>query len=372
MDRCDVLVVGGGPAGSTAARQLVSAGRDVIVLDRAAFPRDKVCTGWITPAVVHALGIDLADYPREYTLQTFTGFCTSRFGSEPLRTEWERPISYGVRRYEFDHWLLGRSGARLRLGEPLASLRRDGPDWVVNDAVRAPVVIGAGGHFCPIAQRLNGAVRAGEAVLAQRAEFPVPAGTDAAWPVEKDCPELFFWPDLQGYGWCVRKGDYLDIGAGRVTRGGLPAAVREFTDQLEARGYRTDAIPGPWKGHAYLLNTSSRRQLTGDGLLLAGDAAGLALWPSGEGILSAVESGLLAADAVLAAGSDHSAARLAPYVARIEARFGPRRPAPRRTLHPPASLVSLAASAVFGSRWLTRRILLERAFLHMHRPALEP
>ena len=48
---CDVLIVGGGPAGSTCAWQLVRAGLDVLVMDKHNFPRDKVCAGWITPAV---------------------------------------------------------------------------------------------------------------------------------------------------------------------------------------------------------------------------------------------------------------------------------------------------------------------------------
>ena len=52
MDRCDALIIGGGPAGSTCANALVRHGLDVLVLDRKAFPRDKVCAGWITPAVV--------------------------------------------------------------------------------------------------------------------------------------------------------------------------------------------------------------------------------------------------------------------------------------------------------------------------------
>ena len=55
MERCDVLVVGGGPAGSSCAWRLRRAGLDVVVLDRKAFPRDKVCAGWITPQVARAL-----------------------------------------------------------------------------------------------------------------------------------------------------------------------------------------------------------------------------------------------------------------------------------------------------------------------------
>ena len=56
MDSCDVLVVGGGPAGSACAWKLRQAGLDVIVMDRAAFPRDKVCAGWITPQVRRGCG----------------------------------------------------------------------------------------------------------------------------------------------------------------------------------------------------------------------------------------------------------------------------------------------------------------------------
>ena len=59
MERADVLIVGGGPAGSSCAEALVAAGRDVLVLDRVAFPRDKACAGWITPDVVSALRLDL-------------------------------------------------------------------------------------------------------------------------------------------------------------------------------------------------------------------------------------------------------------------------------------------------------------------------
>ena len=49
---CDALIVGGGPAGSSCARQLRRAGLDVLIMDKQEFPRDKVCAGWITPAVV--------------------------------------------------------------------------------------------------------------------------------------------------------------------------------------------------------------------------------------------------------------------------------------------------------------------------------
>ena len=61
MNRCDVLIVGGGPAGSSCAWKLRQAGLDVTVMDRAMFPRNKVCGGWITPQVIVDAGIDFGD-----------------------------------------------------------------------------------------------------------------------------------------------------------------------------------------------------------------------------------------------------------------------------------------------------------------------
>jgi flavin-dependent dehydrogenase len=58
MESCDALIIGGGPAGSSCAKQLRQHGMDVVVMDKAVFPRDKVCAGWITPAVVDALQLD--------------------------------------------------------------------------------------------------------------------------------------------------------------------------------------------------------------------------------------------------------------------------------------------------------------------------
>ncbi|HYL71710.1 MAG TPA: FAD-dependent oxidoreductase, partial [Candidatus Dormibacteraeota bacterium] len=69
MRSCEVLIVGGGPAGSTAAWQLRRAGVDVLVLDRESFPRLKLCAGWITPEVVRELEMDLEEYP--HRLLTF-------------------------------------------------------------------------------------------------------------------------------------------------------------------------------------------------------------------------------------------------------------------------------------------------------------
>jgi flavin-dependent dehydrogenase len=366
MFTCDVLVVGGGPAGSTCATRLVQRGLDVAVLDKARFPRDKVCAGWITPAVVDALELDLRDYAPTNVLQPFRAFRTGPLDGKSALTDFGRVVSYGIRRCEFDAYLLRRSGARVIDGRSLESLRREGDYWIANDEIRARVVVGAGGHFCPVARALNPDSPHEDVVVAQEIEFRLDG--DVACPIEADSPELYFWPDLLGYGWCVRKGDYLNIGAGRLRASAFPAAVAEFKRSVLGRRFVDGAVPAQWKGHAYLLNWTSRRRLVADGAVLVGDAAGLALGPSGEGILAAIESGALAASAIASVFPDCTADRLEPYARDIDRRFGARAAAERRS--PAPWLVSLGARALFGSKWLTRHLLLERAFLHLDRTPL--
>ena len=219
MLQCDALIVGGGPAGSTCARVLMRAGWNVVVLDRAAFPRDKVCAGWVTPGVFDLLELDPAEYRTTgLTIQPITGFRVSVIGRRSVETRYARVVSYAIRRCEFDDFLLRRSGAHVIGGTPLKSLARHGDVWIANDAISAPIVVGAGGHFCPVARHLRGGTDAVRPVVAKEAEFRL--GGDAG-RVAGDTPELFFCEDLEGYGWCVRKGEYLNVGLGRRDHGDL-------------------------------------------------------------------------------------------------------------------------------------------------------
>ena len=117
MEAADVVIIGGGPAGSTAARALRQRGADVVVWDRKRFPRDKICAGWITPHVVAALQLDLDEYAASgRTCQPIRGFQVSRQGDREARVRYPDVVSYGIRRCEFDDYLLARAGARLQLG----------------------------------------------------------------------------------------------------------------------------------------------------------------------------------------------------------------------------------------------------------------
>jgi len=371
MDSCDVLIVGGGPAGSSCAWRLRDSALDVAILDRQTFPRDKVCGGWITPSVLEELKVDPAEYGCGRILQPITSFRTGCIGGEPLETQYGSIVSYGIRRREFDDYLLKRSGARLLQSSALQGLERRGDGWIVNGNIEARLVIGAGGHFCPVA-RFMGAKTGGEsAVVAQEAEFEMDAAQQSGCAVVPERPELYFCTDLRGYGWCFRKGNVLNVGLGRADSHSLSSHVAGFLRFLKSSGRLTFEVP-PLRGHAYLLHGSSARELVRDGLMLIGDAAGLAYSMSGEGIRPAVESGLLAARTIEAAGGIYDRQHLDPYETQLAERFGR---AGKNWVTAigqriPSQWISSLAHRLLNTRWFVRDIVLDRWFLHAGEPAL--
>jgi flavin-dependent dehydrogenase len=373
MDSCDVLIVGGGPAGSSCAWKLQASGLDIAILDKRAFPRDKVCGGWITPAVLDELEIDPAEYARGRVFQPITGFRTSRMGGPEVETNYGRPISYGIRRCEFDDYLLKRCGARVFEAWPLASLERCGAEWIVNGQIKARLVVGAGGHFCPVARFMGANARSEIAVAAQEAEFEMNSGQRQACSIRGEIPELYFCSDMRGYGWCFRKQSFLNIGLGRLDEHALPKHVASFLEFLKSKGKIGFDLPSAILGHAYLLYGKTKRNFVGDGILLIGDAAGLAYSQSGEGIRPAIESGLLAAKAILDAGGSYSRESLETYRALLESRFGESGQDWATSIgrRLPSRAISVLGRLVLASRWFSRHVVLDRWFLHRNEPTLQ-
>jgi flavin-dependent dehydrogenase len=187
---------------------------------------------------------------------------------------------------------------------------------------------------------------------------------------------LAFLPDLTGYGWCYRKGDYVNVGFGRYGSQGVRTGVSDFVAHLIAIGVLAVPPRTAWHGHAYRVSPDRRADVGADGVLLVGDAAGLASPLSGEGIRPAVESGLLAAAAIERSGGRVSEETVHAYERALTARFGARvSPDP----HVPADahgsglrsrLTELAGATLLGMPWLVRRVLLDRWFLQMGRAPL--
>jgi geranylgeranyl reductase family protein len=353
VERADVLIVGGGPAGSTCASVLAAAGREVLLVDAAVFPRDKPCGGWVTPEVLDEIPFSFASYAEDHVAQPISRFRVGRIDGRSVEVDYDAPVSYGIRRTEFDAYLLGRSGARVVEGERVHTVERRDGEWIVNGTFAAPVLVGAGGHFCPIARHLGSSADASSIVVAREIEFRLSADEASSCGVERGRPELYFCADLRGYGWCFRKADYLNIGLGRLDSERLPARLKSFLQFLR-RESRVGRVPEDgWRGHAYAVRQGRAQRIVGDGVVLVGDAAGLAASASGEGILPAVISGRLAAEAILAS-------RTADYPESLEERLGPRGSARRL----PDRIAGALGAALLAIPGFARRLVLDRWFLH--------
>ena len=308
MKLWDVVIVGGGPAGSTAAWKLKRAGLDVLVLDKERFPRLKLCAGWITPDVVRDLALDPAQYPHRFL--TFDRLHAHVKGLHARLA----CVQHSIRRFEFDAWLLERSGATFEQHTVRALRREPGGGYSIDDTYRCRYLIGAGGTRCPVYRTFfrEANPRASELqTVTLEHEF------EYDWQ-DPDCHLWFFEKGLPGYSWYVPKQNgWLNVGIGgmaeRLKHRGQDikqhwATFIERLGRRLARGAQCEPT-----GYSYYLRGNVEVPRVEDAFV-TGDAAGLATRDMCEGIGPAVASGLRAARAILGEAeyrlSDLSAASL--------------------------------------------------------------
>lgn len=295
----EVIIVGGGPAGSSCAGRLKKLGIDCLVLDQAAFPRFKTCAGWITPQVLSDLGIRAEEYPHGLT-------AFSSFQVAVKRLRFRMPTrQYAIRRWEFDAWLLERSGAEVRT-HAVRQVEQAGGRYILDGAYAARYLVGAGGTHCPVYRALfePRSPKARPAlIVAQEEEFQY----DYRDP---RCHLWFLQNRLPGYAWYVPKRDgYVNVGVGgkaeqlKANGDSLKNHWNLLVEMLERQGLVRGHAYKP-SGHSYYLSQRSLPTRLGNALL-AGDALGLATVDMGEGIGPAIRSGQLAAEAIVN-GGDYS------------------------------------------------------------------
>ncbi|MDO8883062.1 MAG: geranylgeranyl reductase family protein [Pseudotabrizicola sp.] len=346
----DVLVIGAGPAGSAAAITAVRAGLRVALIDKAAFPRDKLCGGGVTARAHGYACAVFGDLPAGL----FHISRTVRFsnGTETLARLEQAPAIYMTMRAGFDAALRARAieaGAVDYCGHRMAHCVPDAGRVVLADGrvLTAPVVIGADGVHSAVARALFGrAFDPATIGFALEAEVPGGPGPDT----ELDMTALPW-----GYGWVFPKTGGRTLGIGGVSVQDKDLRPR-FHDWLRARG--VDPATVKIKGHH--LPSGASNAVPGRGaVLLAGDAAGLVDPITGEGIGWAILSGQLAAEAAaeaLAAGAPQTALRRYQVRMRpIRAELVRARLLARLVYHPllqPRLLRALASSDHFQRRYL--------------------
>lgn len=310
-DRFDVVVVGGGPAGASAAREAALAGAHTLLLERAALPRYKTCGGGIVGLSAGALPVELRELTRDRVDQvTFTLAGRASF---TRRSRSARPLFSLVFRSELDAALVAAAeaaGARVRTGVTVTDLAEH--DGVVtvgtrSGPVEARVVVGADGT----GGRAGGwvGVRCPQVDVGLEAEIPVSAAQAARWRHRV----LIDWGPVAGsYGWVFPKGDVLTVGViGARSQG---EAVRRYYRQfLEQLGLDASAATHD-SGHLTRCRAPDSPLRRGN-VLVAGDAAGLLEPWTREGISFALRSGVLV-------GRAAARGQLAGYPEQVEAVLG--------------------------------------------------
>ena len=293
MSAFDVAIVGAGPAGSTAAYRLASAGKRVLLVDKARFPRDKPCGGGVTLRAARLLPFSVEPVVEDVVTRVEIGL---RYRSSFTRTARE-PLVYMTQRRRLDEFLLRKAeeaGAVVREGATVDARELD-----------ARFVVGADGCNGSTAKQLGLGGGIGHGV-ALEANFPHDARFARTMVLQ-----VALLPG--GYGWVFPKAEHVNVGVGGDESEGprLRAALRRMCEEY---GVDPDAASDT-RGYRLPLRSASTVLARGDAALI-GDAAGLVDPFSGDGMYEAFLSARLVADAILAGD-------LQSYPAAVERRIAP-------------------------------------------------
>ena len=301
----DVIVVGSGPAGSTAAWQLAKAGVTVAVLEKAALPRYKTCGGGIIGRALQALPLDV----RHVVQQDCHAAQLNIFPAGLSFTTHRRtPIVSMTMRDQFDFALLSAAqtaGATVRHRCALEDISHCGDGVTVRTNVgtmKAKFVIAADGALSTVARKMG---MADGRVLMPALEYEVTVPPDQ---LDRFCGIARFDVGLlpHGYGWMFPKQKHLSIGVLSTTqRGGdLKQAIGRYLHLLGC------GSASQVQRHGFVIPVRPRTgAFVGQGVLLTGDAAGFADPVTGEGISFAVRSGLMAAHSLIDGRFEEEAVR---------------------------------------------------------------
>ncbi|MHC4252594.1 MAG: geranylgeranyl reductase family protein [Planctomycetota bacterium] len=315
----DLVIVGAGPAGSSAARQAATLGLDVLLLEKRSMPRVKPCGGALSERAIGYLGFPI---PGSLVNWECYGARVHHRNRHIVGRLGERSAVL-VSREHFDQFLVDRAqeaGAKFRLGEVMDLSHVDGGVRLrLRDgeltAKAAIVAQGATGSLIRKVRPADGKDASGICI---ESRFPV--ATPDRFSDLEGLIDIYFGVAKFGYGWVFHHGTYYSVGVGglRSVFTEPAAAFRKFCSRLGFDSARSNP-----RSHTIPCGGLHRRLVT-DRIALAGDSAGFVDAFYGEGIAYAIRSGQLAAETIARClrEGDLSEKRLGEYPARCKREFG--------------------------------------------------
>lgn len=331
MGRFDVIVIGSGPAGATAAYRLARDGFKTLLLEKEKLPRYKACGGALTEKVFQKIDFDITSLVEDRVSQIKVGHRHRAF----VDINVDGPQVSLVMRDKFDNYLTEQAanrGAEVHDGEAVKGITFELNGVRVNTAAgeyAAELVVGADGAsgITPRAASLN---QSRSIAAALELELSVSASKLDEWRHRV----LIDWGAIPfGYAWIFPKADHLSVGIGTYVRGPLfphfEQKVGEPRSDLRARLDEWVAAEPTLQGHRVLVEkghlvplAGRATPLHGPRVVLAGDAGGLIEPLLAEGIYYAIRSGQIAAE-VIAEAFHREDMDLSDHTRRVEAEFMP-------------------------------------------------
>lgn len=306
MEKYDVVIVGGSCAGAAAGTILAKAGRNTLIIDKAKFPRQKLCGGMIPDKTVRLLQEIYAVSFDTIIDSRYNAFGVYHFSLGRISSHRSDAPLFMIHRDVFDDFFLKeaeKAGCKTCLGDRVTGIRNNTIKTDSGREVVSDFIIGADGSHSIIRKQLYDSKKDENSPVALEVDIPYD-NLKFYSPHEEVFPWIFFGYVKIGYGWLFPKKDFATVGLAGLALYNERNVLVAFGRLLTTVCLDPTRVMGEIKGHPVPLNTCCDEIGRGN-ILLVGDAARLVEPLTGEGIYFAALSGRLAAQAILAQG-DHA------------------------------------------------------------------
>ena len=320
-------MIGGGPAGSAAARRAAQLGLKTLLLEKERIPRNKLCGGGVTPKVLKLLDFTL---PYEI-IESTPSSARIHVGPKCFKFHSKDPLVYMTSREKFDTHLCNKAaeaGAEVRDNTLVKNVLTH-PSFIEartpDGSFEASIIIGCDGTGGPTARAAGLYDRWEPSEVSYAIESEVPVGEEAVHQFmgADRCFDVYFDVSPAGYGWIFPKNDHLTVGVGcrlsKLSDG--PNLFKTFLRTIPE--LEKHEVPRP-DAHLIPLGGAAQVPIVADRVLLAGDSAGFAEALLGEGIYFAINGGQIAAEIAERAcrSGEFDRGALGSYQGLCESSFG--------------------------------------------------